>query len=237
MKAIVDEGRVVGLVTGDVDGIAVPPALQGTSLADLALLDGELVDIQTLGERTFYVDAVGVKHLDDADGRQTLLCFGLDRLIQDVDGNWRVETDDDRLNAARADAVQRVRTYAEEKRLLIAGAAGAAKLAVYAQRASYARAIKAGNGTDAMEAVAKSEAVRIGKVASLDDANAATVTAMADLWIKLDEKLAGHSAEMDALETGIIAQVNAAAIDDIEPVLSTALVAAETRVAQVLSGA
>lgn len=137
------------------------------------------------------------------------------------------------IAAHRALMISRVRTFASEARAQLAGTADPVKIGTYAQRAAFARHIVAGTASDAMVAVAKSEAVRLELAADIDSADA---EAMAQIWIEKDERLAGLAAEMDKTESGIIAVINGSeTIAAIDATIEGALAAAQARVAQVLA--
>lgn len=225
--ATIKDGFVIGV--SNISGVLIPKDLWSLRTRELVWDSVSIVDAKTLNRFAIGPDQIrGVVGVV-ADTYPVLDCSFDDALVPDGD-TWRVKTDEDALSEAKAKKVLAVQSFASDARATLAGTKDPAKFATYNQRAGFARLIEAGNATDAMIEVAKSEAVRTGLAADLDSADA---IAMAQVWIEKDGRLAKLSAEMDATESQIIAAINAASsIEAVDAIVSQSLEAAAARVAE-----
>lgn len=82
---------VIGCASGDAIGVQIPVSLAQVALARLRLYNGSVVEADAFSQ--FYIDPLGVKHVEQLDAEwQELSCAFDDELILDT-GVWRVKTE------------------------------------------------------------------------------------------------------------------------------------------------
>lgn len=91
MYAIVDGDLIVGRTT-----VIQPHGLRldGGNYRQLRFDGSDIVDISSLGESVFYIDADGIKHVVEGEGWQALACRFDDSLVLD-EGIWRIRSSAD----------------------------------------------------------------------------------------------------------------------------------------------
>ena len=109
------EGDIVQATTSVANAYPIPAALaQYPSNALRCTPEGAIVDAATF--REYFIDAEGTRHIAPLDPNWQPLTCAWDDVLICVDGRWRVQTPADQLTAAKQEAMEDIRTFAQELR-------------------------------------------------------------------------------------------------------------------------
>lgn len=226
MYAIIESDLVLGRVSGDGTGEMIPESLQALPFGQLRFDGKNLIDAATIS--TWLIDDFDRKRLPsmhlDSDW-QSLDCSWDDVLIRDADtGDWRIETVDDRLASAKAEAKAVIVVFANTITDRIMDAYPKAETAGWASKQAEAAAIVAG-GTVADTVVIKALATEQG----LD---ATGVNALASAILVKANEFAAIAAAVENIRSQADAAIDAvSAIEDIPATLQMLKTQAEAKAA------
>ncbi|NEW96654.1 hypothetical protein [Rhodopseudomonas sp. BR0G17] len=145
MKAtLIDFDLVLGVGSGNVDGVEIPAQLAGSPTAALRY-DGTRI-VAAASYRQFYIDPAGVKHIRDAGGWQPLVCDFSAELVLDQ-GVWRPQTGTEALAIVKEALKAEIDAEAETVRLRYI-TAGAGQAMVYQQKGAEADRLAADTSPD-----------------------------------------------------------------------------------------
>lgn len=99
MRAVVQDDLVLGIVSGDVDGIDVPAGLTSLPPGRLRLVNGAIVDISARTD--WFLDSIGQKRVVQLDPSWTLVSCAWDAAVVNDGGLWRVQSAAEALTLAK----------------------------------------------------------------------------------------------------------------------------------------